>query len=213
MNYILPAVKHAASTLVESLKPEDRACVLTFGGSVRQRAAFTSEHPVLLDAIKRMSAGGSTPLFDALYVALRNFDRGKSPSEVRRRAVVVFSDGDDTASLVSYDMVLELARETGTAIYTIMLKPPAPVKDGRTMRNDFQMRRLAEETGARALVALQESHLDPLYRSIASELAHQYSLGYVPAVVPEKHRFARIAVAVPGKNFIVRARSGYLAQN
>jgi len=213
MNQVLPSVKHAASTLAESLTPSDRASVMTFGGVMRQSVAFTSDHAALLDAIHDMSAGGATPLFDALYVALRSFGGHRGSGEFRRRAVVVFTDGDDTASLTTYDTVLQTARESGIAVYTVMLKTLNQVVTARSTQNDFQMRRLAAETGARALVALEESNIDPLYRSIANELAHQYSLGYVPAAALEKNQFARIAVSVRGRNLTVRTRSGYVARN
>jgi len=76
-----------------------------------------------------------------------------------------------------------------------------------------QMQRLAQETGARAMVALDERNLDPLYRSIASELAHQYSLGYVPVSTTGKNQFARISVLVRGSHRVARTRSGYVARN
>jgi Ca-activated chloride channel homolog len=213
---VLPTVKHAASTLVESLTRSDRASVMTFGGVMRQSAPFTTNRGVLLDAIRDMSAAGSTPLFDALYIALRSFGGSKAAGELKRRAIVVFTDGDDTASLTTYDTVLQTARESGIAVYTVLLKSVSQTMNGRTTQNDFQMRRLAEETGARALVAFEESNIDPLYKSIANELAHQYSLGYVPAGVAEKNdknQFARIAVSVRGRNLTVRTRSGYMARN
>lgn len=213
MSQVLPSVKHAASTLIESLTASDRASVMTFGGVMRQSSSFTTNHEVLLDAVRDMTAAGTTPLFDAIYVALRSFSGAKSSGDLKRRAIVIFTDGDDTASLTTYDTVLQTAREAGIAVYTVMLKSINQTLNARSTQNDFQMRRLAEETGARAMVALEESHLDSLYRSIANELAHQYSLGYVPISALTKNQFARIAVSVPGKNFVVRTRSGYLARN
>jgi Ca-activated chloride channel homolog len=213
MSQVLPTVKHAASTLIGSLTPTDRASVMTFGGVMRQTTSFTNNHAALLDAVRDMSAGGATPLFDALYVALRSFGGSKPSGEMKRRAIVVFTDGDDTASLTTYDSVLQAARQAGIAVYTVMLKSVNQTMSARTTQNDFQMRRLAEETGARALVALEESNIDPLYKSIAAELAHQYSLGYVPAGVGEKNQYARIAVSVRGRNLTVRTRSGYMARN
>ena len=212
MNQVLPSVKHAASTLIQSLAPSDRASVTTFGGAIRRKASFTSDHQALLGAIGDMSAGGSTPLLDAIYVALRSFGT-PTADEVRRHAIVVFTDGDDTASLTTYDTVLQAAREAGIAVYMVMLKMPTQTLNARAAQNDFEMQRLAQETGARAMVALEESHLDPLYRSIATELAHQYSLGYVPVSAPGKKQFARISVLVRGKHLIARTRTGYVARN
>jgi len=212
MNQVLPSVKHAASTLIQSLAPSDRASVTTFGGAVRRKASFTSDQQLLLDAVRDMSAGGSTPLLDAIYVALRSFG-APAADEVRRHAIVVFTDGDDTASLTTYDTVLQAARESGIALYMVMLKMPTQTVNARAAQNEFEMHRLAQETGARAMMALEESNLDPLYRSIATELAHQYSLGYVPVSTSGKSQFARISVSVRGKHLTVRTRSGYVARS
>ena len=62
-------------------------------------------------------AGGSTSLHNAIYIALRELRRvSRSQEEVRRQAIIVFSDGEDTSSLVSFEEVLDLAKRSETAI-------------------------------------------------------------------------------------------------
>jgi Ca-activated chloride channel homolog len=212
MYQVLPSVKQAVSTLVESLRPTDRASVMTIGGQTRHSTPFTGDRPKLLGAIRGMSAGGTTPLFDALYIALRTFERPDSAEIVKRRAIVVFTDGDDTASLTTYETVLQTAREAGIAVYAVILKPTIPILNERTMQNDFQMRRLSLETGARVMVAQDETGLEPHYRTIAVELAHQYSLAFVPKATLVRKQFTRVAVTVPNRNVTVRTRSGYIAR-
>jgi VWFA-related protein len=134
--------------------------------------------------------------------------------QMRRRAIVVLSDGEDTVSLMSYGEVLDLAREAGIGVYTVSLRTTPGVRTLRTMTADYEMRTLATETGGRFVEAIEDQNLDAAYQSIARELAHQYSLAYVPVAAerPRQSRFRPISILVPGKNVIVRARRGYLAQ-
>ena len=69
-------------------------------------------------------AGGSTSLHNAIYIALKELGRSRRSNEedVRRQALIVFSDGEDTSSLVSFDEVLDLAKRSETSIYTIALR-------------------------------------------------------------------------------------------
>jgi len=210
MNARMPAVQHAAAILVNALGPNDRAAAVTFGGAIRQRIALTTDRGPVLEAISRIRANGATPLYDAVYFALRSLS--SHTDQMRRRAVVVLSDGEDTVSLMSYNEVLQLAREAGIGVYTVSLRTTPGVKTLRTMTADYEMRTLSTETGGRFVEAVEDQNLDAAYQSIARELAHQYSLAYVPAAPerPRQSRFTPISILVPGKNVIVRARRGYL---
>src|SRR6185436_19057291 len=114
----------AAKSFVKRLKPNDIAQVIDFDSRVEIRQAFTGNLPELEAAIGKTSAGGSTSLHNAIYIALKELKKVKAVSEedVRRQALVVFSDGEDTSSLISFDEVLDLAKRSETAIYTIALR-------------------------------------------------------------------------------------------
>ena len=83
----------------------------------------------------------------------------RNNGEVRRQAILVLSDGDDTASLVGFDDVMEVARQSGIAIYTITLRTDLQrllAHDKSTaVSGEFAMRTLAQETGARAFFPRQ----------------------------------------------------------
>jgi len=216
MYSMLPAVQHAAQILVDALGPEDRVTALSFGGAVHQRIAPTTDHEQAKAAIRQLRAGGGTPLYDALYVALRSLSA--TPGQMRRRAIVVLTDGDDTTSLMSYDAVIEAARQSSIAVYIVSMQSlPTQnrAKTARRMNADYEMRTLAADTGARFLENSNAENLDNAYRSIARELTHQYMLGYVPAEqqhTPAARRFRPISILVSGENLVVRARRGYLAR-
>jgi Ca-activated chloride channel family protein len=212
---LLPAVQHAAQTLVDALGPNDRVTALSFGGAIHQRIAPTTDHEQAKATIRQLTSGGGTPLYDALYVALRTLT--PPGQEMRRRALVVLTDGDDTTSLTSYDAVLEAARQSSIAVYIVSMQNLPTLdraKTAKRMQSEYEMRTLAADTGARFLQKSDAENLDDAYRSIARELTHQYTLGYVPAEQARTpaRKFRPISILVSGENVVVRARRGYLAR-
>ena len=211
----LPAVQHAAQILVDALGPNDRVTALSFGGAVHQRNAPTTDKEQAKAAIRQLRAGGGTPLYDALYIALRNLSANRQ--EMRRRAIVVLTDGDDTTSLMSFDAVIEAAHQSSVAVYIVSMQVVPTLdraKTTRRMQSEYEMRTLAADTGARFLQNADAENLDNAYRAIARELTHQYTLGYVPdehARTPAR-KFRPISILVSGQNLVVRARRGYLAR-
>ena len=100
----------------------------------RRPAPFTNGAPELEQAIRKTSAGGSTSLYNAVYIALKDLKKviAKNTEEIRRQAIVVLSDGEDTSSLLPFEEVLDLAKRSETAIYAIGLRV------GRRTRLDDQ---------------------------------------------------------------------------
>ena len=124
----LQTAQEAAVGFVKRLRPQDLGQVIDFDSRVLISQSFTSNVPDLEDAIRKTTAGGSTSLHNAIYISLKELKKiqARSADEVRRQAIVVLSDGEDTSSLVSFDEVLELAKRSETAIYAIGLRGKGP---------------------------------------------------------------------------------------
>ena len=120
----LETLQVAATNFVKRLKPNDLAQVIDFDSRVSIRQAFTSNQADLEGAIRQAVSGGSTSLHNAIYISLKELGKIKAQSDedVRRQALIVFSDGEDTSSLVSFEEVLDLAKRSETSIYTIALR-------------------------------------------------------------------------------------------
>src|SRR4030095_12691582 len=130
--------------------------VIDFDTSVQVRQDFTTDRNALEHAIRQTSAGGSTALYNAVYIALKELKktiRDEPLPESRRRAIVILSDGEDTSSLVDFDEVLDLAAPSGTAIYAIGLLGQDPARVRKPQDAEFVLRRLAQQTGGRAFFA------------------------------------------------------------
>jgi VWFA-related protein len=212
----LPLVQEAATGFLKTLRPGDRGAVVAFSNKVSVLQPLTGDEALLRQAVRSTAAAGTTSLNTAVYIALKEFGQAaQSAGEVRRQAIVLLSDGADTASMVSFDDVLGLARRMGVSIYTVSLqermhsRAAAPHLDEEDA--DRTMKLLAKETGAQSFFPTPEA-LKGVYASIASELANQYSIGYIPANVATDGAFHRVNVQVVTRPQVFsRTRLGYIA--
>jgi len=216
----MDVVHEAATGFLKTMKPGDRGAVVSFADGVDIVQTLTEDRQLLEQGIRRTVARGATSLHNAIYIALKQFGRGaKQDGDVRRQAIAVLSDGEDTSSLVSFDDVLELARKSGVSIYPIVLQSRyAATKATNTgqrrfySESEYSMRLLAQETGAQAYFPLQIFELKGIYASIAQELSSQYSLAYSPNNGRADGRFRKILVRVASRpDLKLRTRTGYTA--
>ena len=214
MEYKLPVLQRAATEFVRRLKPDDMAEIVDFDGSVAVRQPFTGNQADLERGILQMSAGGSTALHNAVYVALQGLKRVNvgTDEEPRRLALIVFSDGEDTSSLMTFDDLLDVAKRSDTAIYTIGLREERSRRAGFPAP-DFVLRQLASETGGRAFFPNTIDDLSSVYGQIADELASQFSVGYVSNNTRRDGTWRPIVVQVSKPDLTVRTKRGYFAPN
>jgi Ca-activated chloride channel family protein len=210
-------VQDAAVGFVKALDADDRAAVVTFNDVVRELQGFTGDTNQLEAAIRRMKPSGSTALRTAVYIALRRCaKRSEDLPDVRRQAIVVLSDGDDTSSSVDSEQLLDAAKRSGVAIYPIAIKPrpeSSQVVIGLN-RPEYELRALAQETGGRVFFPQRFEELAGVYEEITSELGNQYSLGYVSRNQQRDGKFRRVSVKIATRpDAVARARSGYFAQS
>jgi len=211
MGAALPVAKRAATRLVNSLRPGDEAEVAQFSRSLRVLQESTDDHAALGRAIESIAAGGETALYNSLYIALKEQARRRDPDALDRRAIVLLSDGEDTASMVDDDQLVELARRAGVAIYAIgLLTPPRPGQPAPTVPS-YVLTALARETGGRAYFPRSLEELDGAYDRIASELRTLYGVGYVPQNAAADGGWRRISSRTRLANLLVRHRTGYYA--
>jgi Ca-activated chloride channel family protein len=206
--------QEAASGFVQSLRPEDQAQVIDFDSRVNVLAPFTSSKADLEKAIASTVAGGSTSLYTAIYIALRELKKTevRGFEDRRRRAVIVLSDGEDTSSLVSYDEVLELAKRTETAVYAIGIRSKEPAGSGKGYgQADFALRQLTTQTGGRVFFPSSVDELRSIYALISQELSSQYLVGYTSTNQKRDGTWRRINVRTSRPGATARTRMGYYA--
>jgi Ca-activated chloride channel family protein len=208
----LSTLQSAAVDFVRRLQPTDLAQVIDFDSRVKIHQAFTGDTAQLEAAIGRTVAGGSTSLYNALYISLKELRKVsvETVEDVRRQALVVFSDGEDTSSLVSFDEVLDLAKRSETAVYTIALR--GEDNSTRGFREaEFVMRQLAQETGGRTFAASSVDDLTGIYSQIADELLSQYTIGYLPKNARRDGAWRQLVVQLSRPDTTARTKRGYYA--
>jgi Ca-activated chloride channel family protein len=211
MGMALPVAKRAAQRLLRTLRPGDEAEVAQFSRRLTVLQESTGDLEALERAVDAVSPQGDTALYNALYVTLKDQARNRNADEMQRRAIVVLSDGEDTASMVDDEQLIELARRAGVVVYTIgLLTPPVAGRPAPTVPT-YVLTALARETGGRAYFPRSLAELDGAYDRIASELRTLYGVGYVPLNPSADGRWRRIAIRTRLGNLLVRHRSGYYA--
>jgi Ca-activated chloride channel family protein len=206
----ISSAQEAAIRFVGTLKEEeDVAQVVEFGSRARILQSFTADRDKLAKVIRMTQAGGTTSLYNALYIALKNLARRRT--DIRRQAIVVLSDGEDTSSIVTFDQVMDLAKDTDVTIYTISLRDGSRRRSKYFSQAEHVLKKLAEETGGQWFFPNHIQELESVYARISKELKSQYNIGYVSANTKRDGSWRRVVVQTDRDNLIVRTKLGYYA--
>ena len=202
--------QEAAIGFARQLHKDDQAEVIDFDSQVRILQAFTNDSAALEKAIRQTTPNGSTSLYNALYIALKDLKKIKAETttDIRRQAIVLLSDGDDTSSLIEFDQVLDLAKRSETVIYSIGLR------QGEIARREFKeaefvLKQLSSETGGRAYFPTDARELQKIYQSIWDELSSQYALAYSSTNPKRDGAWRRVQVRITKPGHTARTKLGY----
>jgi len=206
----LRLAQEAAIGFIRRMKPDDIAQVIDFDNRVSILQQFTSDRPALEAAIRQTVPNGSTSLHNAIYISLKELKkvRATSSGDVRRQAIVVLSDGEDTSSLVPFEEVLDLAKRSEVIVYTIGIR-------GRDLgargfpEAEFVLKQFAQETGGRSFFPTGATELEGIYAQIADELAAQYALAYSSRNPRRDGQWRRIVVRTTRPDLAARTKQGY----
>jgi VWFA-related protein len=217
MNDKMQTMQEAAVGFANTLRAGDRITIVDIKDSVKILHPLDGDPAGAVAAIRATTARGGTALYNGLYMALKEMMKQRRQNgDVRRQAIAVLTDGEDTASLIQFDDVMDVAKQSGIAIYTITMRSPylmrAAAANGLRYfsQAEFSMKALAQETGARSFFPNNISELAGVYSSIAEELASQYALGYTSKNPKRDGTYRRVVVRVmdpPGTR--IRTRAGY----
>ncbi len=210
----LVIAQEAAIGFARRLSKKDVAQIIDFDSQTQILQTFTTDESLLERAIRRTRAGGSTSLYNALYVGLDELKRlqvATTVDEIRRQAIVLLSDGEDTSSLKTFEDVLDSAKRSEVIIYAINLKDRDAGTNLRWNESEFVMRSLTQETGGRSFVVEDVAQLPTIYSQIADELANQYTIGYNSKNAKRDGAWRRIGVQVIRGGAHARTKAGYYA--
>ena len=202
----LDLLKAATEQFILRMLPQDKGQVGAFSDKIQFSGEFTNDRDDLVAALKDLQFGNPTRLYDAIDASI---DMLKDVEG--RKIVLVFTDGDDTASRRGMGDVLDKAKTTETMIYAIGLESEFPIAPGRMQRTrpDRGLRRLADETGGGYFELKKTTELAPTFTRVAQELHSLYTIGFAPTLLDNKEHKLEVRMKQPGQTG--RARKSYIA--
>jgi Ca-activated chloride channel homolog len=187
------------------LEPGDEAFIASFNHSPRIVTTWTRPPSVLRGRLAETKPTGGTAIYDAIVATSYLFGR----REHTRAALVVISDGADTASDYSLMQARDIVRKTDPFIYAVAIDSGDKTRVS-TRVNPDALREITGPSGGYTEVIHSSADLGPATERIANELNKQYTLGYAPAKAPDG-QWRSIRVRIRDKGYFARARRGYYA--
>jgi VWFA-related protein len=196
-------VHSAALTFVRESNPDDETFIIAFDDGAYLQQDFTGSVGDLVDALDDLDLRLGTALHDAIYLGVEHVKKGR----LKKKAILVISDGEDTASVYDYQKVLAHVRKSNNiAIYAVGLLDEdqggglfsrSPQKKAKQALTE-----LAELTGGRAYFPKSLDEVETICRQLAKELRDQYTLGYNPSnKAPDgTRRIVTVNVVNPPRN-------------
>ena len=197
--------RSAAIEFLYGLRGDDYAEIYNFDSRVKQVQDFSNQRD-LRDAFYRLEASGTTVLNDAVYQAAA--DLSKRPE--KRRAILVLSDGADTASRKSFDKALKAALAANATIYTVDM---SPLDQGLAGRNTGlgALKDFAQKTGGTFIATPGGAAMRDAFKRICEELGQQYTITYEPTNSKKDGKWRAIELRIARPNLTIRTRKGYNA--
>ena len=187
----------ASRTLLDGLKPDDRAALTTFNHAVAPRVPLTGDFSKIASTLQQIEPEGNTAVLDGIYAALMT-----TQAEPGRSLVVVCSDGRDTASWLDTDEVVESAKRSNAVVYAVA---------AGSARRWEALKNVTDTTGGHTIEIESSKDLAGQFRRILEDFRSRYIVTFVPTGVAEGG-FHRLDVRVKRGGVTVKARPGYIGK-
>jgi Ca-activated chloride channel family protein len=206
----LAQAREAASLVLGSLEPRDEAAVFRFDTRLEEARPFTQGPRALPPSMSTVVPFGATSLHDAIA---KTAERAAT-RDGRRRAVVVFTDGNDNASRLTPAEVSGIASAIDVPVYIVGVVSALddPASETATASSEHSpltgaLANLAAWTGGQTFVVSSPTQRSAVARQIIEEMRHQYLIAIESSAEPGWHR---LTLRVRNRDLTVRARSGYI---
>jgi VWFA-related protein len=198
----LPIVKNSVIRMLDELREEDTVAVYGFSTGLNRLQDFTTDKAAAKQAVLRTRAGGDTALFDAVSQLAREV-----AARAGKKAILVFTDGEDNASVLNARSAVQRAKDAGVPVYAIA--------EGEALQSKkllSELKDIADTTGAQFHEAHKTNEITAIFQDIATDLQHTYLLAYKPP--PSSDRAWRtVELTIAGvKGAKIRAKKGYLSE-
>lgn len=201
MGYAMGSLKASVKEFLAALRPDDQVTLLAFNDNVFTLSRRETSLAARVKALDRQQAWGGTALYDVILKSLQMLGRQQG-----RRALVVFTDGEDQSSHSTLPAVVRAVEASDATVYLI--------GQGRGISTESLKQiqeKIARVSGGRAFQTADLAELSGAFSEILEELSSQYLLAYPPTNTKKDGAWRKIRVEIAQGGHAVRARQGYWA--
>jgi Ca-activated chloride channel homolog len=193
----------------------DLGFVMGFADHPTVTQDFAGDPDLLSQGVERLTVGGGTALYDAVRTACQKLLH-RLEQDMVARVLVVLSDGQNDAGVVSLERAIDAAQEAEVTIYTISTNYSSSLgePDLAADQGKADLRKLAEQTGGRILFPGDPTGVGKAFAKISEELRSRCAVSYKPADFTPDGRYRKIKIEArkTGEKLEIRARKGYYAR-
>jgi Ca-activated chloride channel homolog len=200
-------VEAAALAMVRESNPQDEVFIVNFNDDAYLDVPFTNDIRKMEQGLARIDSRGGTAMRDAINMSL---DYEKSEAKKDKKVLMVITDGNDNASNISLERLVQRSNQSDTLVYAIGLFTDEEKHEGVKARR--ALNELTGSTGGLAFYPKDVNEVQQLAVEIAHDIRNQYTIAYTPSLqqLDGSYRQIKVTVEAPGKP-VVRTRSGYYA--
>jgi Ca-activated chloride channel family protein len=202
MRTAIPQLKGAVKEFLAAVPPRDNVTLIGFNDNIFPLTRRSKDPTARMRAVDRLAAWGGTALYDVIVRGMEMLDQMTG-----RKALVVFTDGEDQGSHLTSDAVLRRLEQTDATLYMIGQGPRAEAPDLRAL-----MERLSRQSGGRAFFPDRIDELSGVFAEIIEDLSNQYLLSYSPTNTRLDGTWRAIRIELTDPTLRIRAREGYRAR-
>jgi VWFA-related protein len=198
----LKTIQDAAIAFVDSLTPPDRVTLILFNSEIRSYQQMTEDRKPIINEIRTARAQGMTKLYDAMLMGMKYLE-----GRIGRKAIVCFTDGQDTSGTSSGGAIMSAAENFGYPIYMIGAGAGLELASLQILLRGF-----AEINGGRAFFIQNLAKLREVFNEVAAELRSAYVLNYYTQVPPDG-RWHSLSIRTMDPAYAVHGRKGFNARS
>jgi len=199
-------VETASINLVKASNPQDEVFIVNFNDEAILDVTMTSDIKKMEEGLARIDSRGGTAMRDAIVMSL---DYLKEKAKKDKKVLLIVTDGDDTASIISIEKCIQEVQKSDAVIYAIGLLNEESARDQKRAKRALDA--ITHATGGVAYYPKGPAEVEEMALQVAHELRNQYILAYTPTK-PDDGSYRTIKVTAKGpRNPVVRTRSGYYA--
>ena len=200
-------VETASMDLVKASNSQDEVFIVNFNDDAWLDVPFTSDIKKMEEGVAKIDSRGGTAMRDAINLSM---DYLKKEGKRQKKVLLVVTDGNDNASSISLEKLVNRAQQEEVLIYSIGLLNEEERREARIAKRALDL--LTRESGGMAFYPKELTEVDQIALQVAHEIRNQYTIAYSPTVQAMDGSFRQIKVTVSGPGHpIVRTRTGYYA--